>query len=249
MLHSTGFLGSYLARAALILSCKAALEFAITGASFAAPITLQFEATISDGTNIPFSAPVGDVIDVSFTFEPGNAGATYPQSGGISFELSGKNLYAQEFAIRVANNENIDVPGRIADPDNTPDVDINEIGDSLVVSCQSGQLFCGSAQGEDGFVFRPVLVFSGQPSILSSSELSADPSVWNAFSLREMSLLFQDVNTGRTSGYVGAYIGEVTQVPEPITLLNVLSLVWLLVTFGIAARLRVTCSHLRKAYS
>ncbi len=214
----------------------------------AAPVTFRFDAIVADGTDVPFSVFQGDVIEVALSFEPGSPGPVYPQLSGMRFKLSGMNLEAQEFEIRVANNQNIDIPGRIADPDNTPDVDINEIGDSIVVSCRSGQLFCGSIEGSDGFVFRPLLVFSEQPSLLDSSELVADEGLWNAFSLREMSLLFQSLETGQTT-YIGAYVGQVNQVPEPSTLLIVLGLTCVILIYTVRARLRISHTSLRKFHS
>jgi hypothetical protein len=61
------------------------------------------------------------------------------------------------------------------------------------------------------------LVFANEDGLLTSNELLADPQLWNAFSLREMSLIFQNVDTGNAA-YVGAYIGQIEQVPEPASI-------------------------------
>jgi hypothetical protein len=197
----------------------------------AAPVTFRFDATVATGANLPFIVAPGDTITTTFTFQPGSSGPIYSQSNVIRFGVAGTILDLPEFQIRVANDERrwIDHPGRIADPNNTPDVDFNEIGDNIGASClDGGPLFCGAVPGHSNFVFRPVLVFANENGLLSSNELLADPNVWNAFSLREMFLMFKNVDTGSTT-YVGAYIGQIEQIPEPSTLRLLLGLL------GIAA--------------
>lgn len=199
----------------------------------AAPIILQFKATVADGASVPFAVLPGESIDVEISFESGGAGPVYPQATGMRFEIAGKILQNQGFEIRVEDDRqrSIDIAGRIADPDNTPDTDFNELGDNIIISCQvGGPLFCGSIAGDSDFVFRPLLVFSGPPSLLDSTKLTIDESAWNSFPLREMSLLFQNVNTGNAVEYVGAYIGEIHQVPEPSMPQIILGMICLLLS-------------------
>jgi len=200
----------------------------------AAPLTLRFEATVADGSDVPFSVGPGDVIDVEISFEPSGPGPVYAQDGELRIELSGHTLRAQGFEIHVANDQVrwIDVPGRIADPDNAPDVDFSEIGDNLVISCKTdGPLFCGSIEGNSDFLFRPLIVFSDQPSLLDSNDLPADENIWNAFALREMSLVLQDVSTGRAGFYAGAYVGRVYLVPEP----SIFGMICIMFLYGMLA--------------
>ncbi len=190
----------------------------------AAPVTLRFEATVASsfpsdgGASLPFLVSPGDSIVTTITFEPGTAGPVYPQNGTMRFDLVGTSLVVTDFQIVVGNDRQIwiDHPGRIADPNNTPDVDINAIGDNTIASCLDGAPhFCGTVQGSVNKEFRPLLVFTDpNPLLITSDELSRDPEIWNAFSRREMSLLFRDKNTGGST-YLGAYIAQVHEVPEP----------------------------------
>jgi hypothetical protein len=212
----------------------------------AAPVTFRFDATVADGTDLPFNVSQGDVIEGTISFESGSPGPIYPQFHGMRFGVAGMTLQADEFEIEVENDRQIwiDVPGRIADPDNAPDTDFNDIGDNIVVSCQGGgPLFCGSIEESSSFVFRPLLVLSDQETVLDSSDLSTDANFLNAFSQREMSIIFKNLGTGETT-YVGAYIGQFQQVPEPTVSSNLIILICVLLP--VFSRVRNSHAPLRK---
>jgi hypothetical protein len=218
--------------AQVVLSIAAASVLMTTVA--AAPLTFQFSAVVADDTDLPFVVSQGDVIHGSFSFEPGSSSGNYPQIGGLLFDIAGVSLSAQEYEVLVQNDQQrwIDVAGRIADPNNTPDVDFNATGDSIVLMCQgSGASYCGVVDGYSNYVVRPLLAFSDEPSLISSTDLTGDVSVWNAFSLRELSLIFKNVDTGELA-YVGAYISQIQQVPEPCLLQTVPMMFCMLVAFA-----------------
>jgi hypothetical protein len=196
----------------------------IASAISAAPVTFRFEAEVAsafptrDGAGFPFTVSAGDVISATLTIEPGSPGPIYPQLGSIQFKISGTALVASDFQIKIAHGEDIgiDVPGRIADPNNTPDADGAPIGDSVYVSCsEDGPLFCGVIPDYSDLVFRPTVVFAEPASLLNSTDLATDTWIWNQFSRREMSLLIRDANTGNDIYYIGAYVGPLNLVPEP----------------------------------
>jgi hypothetical protein len=210
-----------------------------------APITLLFEATVArafpmdDGVLFPFTISPGDSLRATLTFEPGSPGPIYPQSGDIQITVSGTSIHATNFQIRVAHDENIgiDIPGRIADPNNTPDADGSPTGDSMYISClNSGPLFCGVVPGQDELVFQPTVVFAEPALILSSNDLPADSEIWNKFSRREMSLLFRDQSTAEEVYYVGAYISNVREVPEPRAFLLACTLACVITIWALASR-------------
>ena len=220
--------------------------------SDAATVTFQFEATVASafptdgGADLPFAISPGDSIVTTMTFQPDSNGPVYPQTGTMRFDVAGNVLTVSEFQIFVANDQQlwIDHPGRIADPNNTPDVDINAVGDNIIASClDGGSDFCGTVLESSSIGFRPVVVFADlDPLLLTSDDLLADPNVWSAFSLREMSLLFKNVNTGGTN-YVGAYIRGVQEVPETSTASLAIGLVLALAGRGVLVRLP-KCQHL-----
>ena len=208
----------------VIVAAAICFVCAMRTAVVAAPVTFEFTAEVASafptngGTWVPYSVSPGDLIRGSFTFEPAVSGPVYPQSGEMRFELAGNVLETSGFELSVENDElrAIDLSGRIADPNNTPDIDFNETGDNIIATCQSSSaLFCGTDAAHSDLVFRPLAVLSGQDSLLSSDDLVADLSLWNAFPLREMSLLFRDTNTQQDIYYIGAYVGRIRAVPEP----------------------------------
>jgi hypothetical protein len=199
------------------------LSFSFT---HAAPVRFRFEAEVASafpsegGANLPFTIVPGDLITGIVTFEPGSRGPTFSQSGGMTFEIHGIALETADYQITVAHNSEIgiDVPGRIADPNNTPDVDGAPIGDNINLSCLTdGALYCGSVVGHSNIRSRPNIVFSEPALVLNSNDLISDLAIWRSFSRREMSLLFRDINTGSTT-YVGAYVSSIEEIPEPSTL-------------------------------
>lgn len=192
----------------------------------AAPVTLRFEAVVAsvpasgNAINLPFELSIGETLVGSITFEPGTNGPIYQQIGVFRVDIGGIRLSLPGFQILVGNDQQlyIDQPGRVADPGNTPDVDVNAIGENIIVSCSDGgSLYCGTVPGSVNVGYRPLLVLTDySPLFLSSNELIADVNVWNAFDNQEMAILFKDIDTNATA-YVGAYISQLQQVPEPST--------------------------------
>ena len=196
-----------------------------TGSSIlnAASVTFQLDATVgsvippSGGANMPFSIAVGDSFSGLFEFAPASGGPLYSQSGSLRFEIGGTQLHVAGYEILVADDENsgVDLNGRIADPNNTPDIDVGGTSDRIQIQC-STSLYCGTVVSHDNLMFRPTLVFANESSLLPSNDLIAEPAIWNSFSFRELSLVVIDLDSGNQT-YIGAYIESVRHVPEPST--------------------------------
>ncbi len=187
----------------------------------AAPVTFNFEATVASvfpvtaASELPFEIVHGDSITATLEFEPRSGGPIYPQSASVCFQAGGQVLEADALEVRIENNAGagVDLRGRIADPNATPDIDLTGTSDNIFMSC-SPTAFCGVAPEHSNYSFRPLLAFSHDETLLNSDDLIADVGTWNTFSFREMSLIFRDANTGGET-YIGAYLGGLRQVPEP----------------------------------
>lgn len=198
----------------------------------AAPVEFRFEAEVAsvlprnrDGStnlSLPFAVTIGDTIVATFSFEPATGGPNYPQAGVLRFEIGGEVVEVPQYLIEV-HNESVpdaeDLRGRIADPGNTPIVDLGPgTADLMSLSCDSTQdLFCGLVPGHEQLSVWPVIQFTTDNEILSSNDLVADLSVWNGFTFREMFLSFRNSETGGET-YIGAYVGAVELVPETRTI-------------------------------
>jgi len=193
----------------------------------AAPVTFRFEAEIASvippdgGLSLPFEVSSGDSIIATFTFEPTAGGPDFPQTAALRFELAGNTVLVPAYTIAVRDEDvpnATDLTGRIADPENTPIVDLAPgSSDNISVTCVSSVAFCGSLEGNAQLQVRPIIHLSTDDNPLSDTSLVADVNVWNQFSFREMSLTFSNPENGGIQTYIGAYIGVIHQVPEPGT--------------------------------
>jgi hypothetical protein len=188
----------------------------------AATITFYFTATVASvdpaggAIVLPFPVATGDHVDAVFTLEAGSAGPIHPQPGSINIVIAGHTFDVAGYQIKVAHNEliGIDVPGRISDPNNAPEIEGGPNGDTMYVTCaQGGPLYCGVVDGNNGLLFRPNIIVAEPTLLLSSNDLVADPATWNLFSRRELSLTFRNFANGREA-YIGANFGEMSVVPE-----------------------------------
>ncbi len=122
----------------------------------ASPITLRFEAQIASvfpingGISLPFTVAAGDFIVTTFTFEPGTDALDYPQTGDIRFVLANHEIHVPSYTISIRDEDApnaTDLTGRVADPGNTPIVDLGPgSSDVISISCSSGSS-CGSLVG------------------------------------------------------------------------------------------------------
>ena len=218
----------------------------------ATPITLQFETTVASihglplgptevHAPLPFAIAEGDPLTGTFTYEPETGSGLYSQSGQLVFKIDGLELIANQFQIAVANDGfgGIDTPGRYADPGRTPVVDIAAFrADRITVTCANfGSGYCGTIAGNDEFRFTTQLLFedSSNLQLLTSTDLPAEPALWNGFKHQELQIGF---NNGFFAGdFIGAYIDTVQQVPEPSALLltaglTLLFIIWQVRRFG-----------------
>jgi hypothetical protein len=188
----------------------------------AAPLTFQFQANVASvlptagGAALPFPLSAGDELEVEFSFDPGTGGPQYPQASPLRVSLGGQVGLTAGFLIDVRNDDipnAVPVPGSIADPANTPIVDLGPgASDNIFLSCVTSSV-CGVLQDRPNLTFRPVIAFSHEGSLLNSEDLPTDPMKWNAFPFREMSLTFIN-NTTSGETYIGANIGTVKLIPE-----------------------------------
>ena len=193
----------------------------------ATPVTFGFEAEVASiidrggGAMLPFGIVAGDPISTSFVLDTFTDGPQYSQAGLLSFEVAGHEFSLPNFLVSVENNHIPDaVPqrGRIADPMNTPIADQGPgISDRISLACDGlFTLTCGVLSEGGDIKFSPQIGLSGELTTIDSSELLTDLATWNAFSFREMSLLFRNEVTGGTTR-IGAYVGPLSIVPEPST--------------------------------
>lgn len=198
--------------------------FAASLDSHAAPVTYRFGGTVASAFVLTNGAPLalditrGDVITGTFTFEPGTSGARYPQIGGLSLAVRDHIIETGDYVIEVADEDvpnAAPVPGRIADPLNTPIVDqAPGSSDGIYVTCDNFDEYCARIEGMDGILARPLIALVSDSEILTSEDLLDDLQIWNSFTFRELSLEFRDSTTGAET-YVGAHLGAVSLVPEP----------------------------------
>src|SRR4051812_25454382 len=97
---------------------------------FAAPITLQFDARVSDVYTsnhfaLPFAVTVGDVLHGNFTFEPGPPAQTYVQNLGLNIALPGADFGLLTYQMSIFRNE---VSG-------TPEVLGTQAVDGISIGC------------------------------------------------------------------------------------------------------------------
>ncbi len=199
--------------------------FSACSAVEAAPVTFAFEAEVASvievnwGAGVPFAVNVDDVLVSSFELDSFSGGPQRIQTGALSFEVAGYEFSLTGFVLTVENDDAPDaIPlrGRLAAPLNTPIVDqAPGITDSLFFSCiDPFDLSCGSLAGNEDIVFGPRIALIGDRTVHASTELTTDLTIWNAFSFRELVLLFRNESTGGTTR-IGAYVGSVSQIPEP----------------------------------
>lgn len=237
MSTAVGKLLRLLRRHSVTLGVLVALSRGMDMSSHAAPVKVRVEATISSvlgppfggptdlDAELPFSVHEGSALRGKFTFEPASGSGHYPQNGALEFQIAGHELLASPFEIDVVNDGNgvIDHPGRIADPEGTPDIDRTLfLADRFLVGTPGGiSAHSGVLVGNEQFRFAAQIVFEDDVNLqlLTSTELSPDVSIWNDFRNQEVSISF---NNGQ---YVGAYIQSVSLIPEPAALSQLIGIV------------------------
>jgi hypothetical protein len=213
----------------------------------AAPVTFRFEAEVASvspskgGVALPFTIAPGDTIATTFAFEPTSGGSRYDQLGELRFDIADQQLSISGFTISVGNDalpNAVPLRGEIADP---TIIFLSDQGpgssDGIGLRCLNGSAFlCGSLPVHPEIKYVPAIAFLGEDSSINSTELTDEVSVWNAFTFREMSLLFID-NDAHGEVYIGLYIGSVYAVPEPATSFLLVSGILFLATVS-SARIR-----------
>jgi hypothetical protein len=189
-------------------------------ATAASPVTFAFDARITDVANgSPFNLPiayqVGDTVHGTLTFNTtggtsigGGAASIYDQPFRLQLEIGDAVISSNQYTIDVFNNSIIaDLPGS-----NGP-ADIVSLGCSSLQFQACSPLYTSSFGGEP-FRLRAQLDLFGNGSILATPALSADPAVWNSFTLqRSLSIGFDAAPVGSVG--FSAIVGAFTLVPEP----------------------------------
>jgi hypothetical protein len=210
-----------LGRLCLFTACLSAILVATQASAtmfrFHAQIASVFET--DGGAGLPFSVATDEKITATYSFDSTTGGPHFPQISSLSFNIAGLVVVAPTYTIGV-HDEDIPnaapISGSIADPLNTPIVDqAPGSSDNIFLTCNIPQhSFCAIIPEFTQLRVRPLIGFSTDADVLSSGNLVADKDLWNAFSFREMSLVFHDLESGGNT-YIGAYIGAVQEIPEP----------------------------------
>lgn len=182
----------------------------VAARSSAAPITLQFEATVTTvATGFPFESGIhfaeGDVISGVFAFEPnggtGGMNLNTIQPYTFSLQINGKILAVPNFEIRSSNDTPIE------------DVPSASTIDSLVLGASGLSPQSPGINISPNFSGFRITLF-GAANTFDSAKIPDDLSVWNSFDVwRDISVSVRD-GSGGAIGFQ-ATIGNFQVVPEP----------------------------------
>jgi hypothetical protein len=189
----------------------------------AAPLTLQFEATVGpplqgfDGIVPPswnVSLNPGDTVIGTFTFEPLNAPTTTAHTVLVepydfALQINSRRLTTSQYGIEVYNDIFNDEQG---------------FRDQIFVGCSAGVAgaVCMPATiSTEPLTWSFELFLSGNSSVLDGADIPTDPSIWQQLVYFEsFDAIFIDNNAGRSYGFI-ATPQSFQLVPEPISCLYV----------------------------
>jgi hypothetical protein len=192
----------------------------------AAPVTLQFEATVGSprqGADAPLppnwniDLQQGDTITGTFTFEPFDAASnttktTLVQPFDFSIHIKNRTLTTSQYGVEVFNNY-------ISD-------DVPEPVDTILVGCPLllNQAVCtpGTVSPTDPVEWSFQLALWGDPSVLDGADIPADPIAWQQLIFEDsMGVTLIDDDARRFYGFLASPT-SFQAVPEPGTFMSAL---------------------------
>jgi hypothetical protein len=196
----------------------------ITGTSSATPITLAFDATVTDVDVLisPFQLPlpvaVGDIIHGRFSFDAPPSGNFSQQQTPLQFHIGKTTLKSSNYEI--IEEYNTFPPSNTAvwfiDGSNTPI-------DSLLIDCSPLGGSCGKVEvtGSTDVEWSASIGRSGPSPILTGLKSSGNETEWNALA---NGLLWINFFNRFGAAAVGATVGPMVAIPEPPSLVLFLSI-------------------------
>jgi hypothetical protein len=216
-----------LAKTGTLLIAAAGL-FACVPAARSATLTFRFSASIASvidtngGAGFPHGVQVGDTMKGLFQLEVDLVDPQGTQNGALQLFVSTHELQVQPFSASVANDDFPNAVPRAGQIANPASIIVGDVApgssDRILLTCPSSDHFCGVVPGAAEISFRPRVALVNADTLLQDTSLPSDPSIWNAFTFREMSLTFWNSETGGTT-YIGADVGGFALVPEPAGLI------------------------------
>jgi hypothetical protein len=182
----------------------------------AAPVTLQFEATVGpprqgfDGMVPPSWNVVlsqGDTISGTFEFEPLDVPATIARTAlvephNFTVQIKSQQISTSQYGIEVDNDIFSDEQG---------------FTDRILLGCSSnvaGAECMPSTVSTESLAWSFQLSLSGNSMLLNGADVPADPSVWQQLIFDEsFGVTFLDNNAGRSYGFI-ASPQSIEAVPE-----------------------------------